>query len=84
MQINPVVGHSTASKRLSQSRYSCAMSNPGLMFNIDKSQRPGKAVHGQTLFVVDGGRAQGSDSHCPVDFLAFIVFSPERIYHGNL
>ena len=74
MQINPVIGHSTASKRLSQSRYSCAMSNPGLMFYIDKPQRPGKAVHGQTLFVVNGGRAQGGNSHGPVDFLALIVF----------
>ena len=37
-EINVMVCHCTATERLCQSRYSCAVSYTGLMFNIDKTK----------------------------------------------
>jgi len=40
LEIDPVIRHCAASERLSQSRYSRAVSDPGLVFNIDQTQPP--------------------------------------------
>jgi hypothetical protein len=37
LKINPVVGHCAASERLCQSRYSWAVSDTGLVFDIDQT-----------------------------------------------
>ena len=39
-KINIMIGHCAASIRLSQSRYSRAVSDTGLMFNVDDAQGP--------------------------------------------
>jgi len=39
-EVDPVIRHCAASERLCQSRYSWAVSDPGLVFNIDQTQAP--------------------------------------------
>jgi hypothetical protein len=41
-EINIMIGHCTASVRLSQSRYSRAVSDTGLMFNVNEPERSEK------------------------------------------
>ena len=45
LQVNPMIGHRTASERLSQSRYSGRVSDPGLVINIHEA-------HGRTMAVI--------------------------------
>ena len=72
--VDPVVGHRAASKRLSQSRYSCAVSDTGLMVHVYHT----KAAHGLmgkgTFLVIGVGSAKQKHGFQPVDGVAFFVF----------
>ena len=50
--VNPVVGHCAASERLCQSRNSGAVSDTGLVFNVDQTQGPHHRLQRPALFVV--------------------------------
>jgi hypothetical protein len=51
--INPVIGHRAASERLCQSRNSGAMSDTGLMFDIDQPGSPQHGLVNPALLIVD-------------------------------
>ena len=42
LNVYPVIRHTTAAERLCQSRYSGAVSNPGLVVQIGKTHAPGE------------------------------------------
>ncbi len=72
-QIDPVIGHCPASKRLSQSRYSRAMSGAGLMVDMDDTQTPDHLMGGRAFFVVGMGCADKKHGIQAVDCLSFVV-----------
>ena len=67
LDVDPVVRHCTASKRLCQSRYSCAVSDARLVFDVHQAQGPEKFLVQVALFVVHGGAADRGHAHGPVD-----------------
>ena len=73
LQIDIVVRHGTASERLSQSRYRWAVSDPGLVIDVDQAQGPGLDAHEPALLVVHVGAAQMADRFAAVDQLALGV-----------
>ncbi len=66
-EIDPVIGHCTASKRLCQSRYSCAVSYPGLVLDVDETQAPEEFLIDETLFIVHGSAADRGNGLGAVD-----------------
>ena len=56
-EINIMIGHCTASERLCQSRYSRAVSDTGLVFNVNQSQRSEKLLVKPAFFVIQSGAA---------------------------
>ena len=87
LDVDPVVGHSTASERLCQSRNSGAVSDPGLVVHLDNTQ----AAHGlmdNGAFLVGGMRgAHHENAFQTVDRLALAVFEDKilvtRILHAT-
>jgi hypothetical protein len=61
-EINPVIRHCATPERLCQSRYSWAVSDPGLVFNVHQTQPPQEFLVREAFFQVHGGAADGSDS----------------------
>jgi hypothetical protein len=84
LNIIPVVGHRTASERLSQSRNSCAVSDTGLMFEVYDTLGAHECVHCVTFFVVQRGGAEGGNTHVTVDDLALFVLHLEGLVAGIL
>ena len=87
LDVDPVVGHSTASERLCQSRNSGAVSDPCLVVQLDNTQ----AAHGlmdNGAFLVGGVRgAHHENAFQTVDRLALAVFEDQilvtRILHAT-
>ncbi len=76
-QVYPVIGHCAAPERLSQSRNSWAVSNPGLVVDVDQPQCPDHRIENRNLFVVDVGAAEVRYGFHAVDHLALVVFLDE-------
>ena len=53
-KIDIMIGHCTASERLSQSRYSGAVSDTGLVLDIDYAERPEEFCVQPALLIVEG------------------------------
>jgi len=62
-----VICHCATSKRLCQSRNSCAVSDPGLVVEMDKPKPPCRLMNNGTLFVIHDGTAQVEDRFHTVD-----------------
>ena len=77
LKIYPVVGHCAASERLSQSRYSGRVSNPGLMIDIYKSHGPDHGGDEPALLIVKVGASHMGDVFKAIDHLAFAVLRNE-------
>jgi hypothetical protein len=75
--IGPTVGHCTPSERLSQSRYSGAVSETGLMIHIDDSETSQEFDIEKALIILDMATSYPSNTIGSVDHLAFIVFLDE-------
>ena len=84
LEIDPVIGHCTASERLCQSRNSSAVSNTCLMIKMDESQPPYGLVHHGTFFVVHDGAAEMEHGFHTVDFLLLVVEPLEILVAGIL
>ncbi len=84
LNIYPVVGHRATSERLCQSRYSGGVSNPGLMVNINKSERPGHSGDEPALLIVNVGASHMGDVFNAIDHLAFAVLRNEAGIAGLL
>ena len=52
--VDPVIGHCAASERLCQSRNSGAVSDTGLMFNINQPQGPHHGLNEPAFLIVQG------------------------------
>ena len=73
LQIDVVVRHRTAPERLSQSRYGGAVSDPGLVVDVDQPHRPARNAHQPALLVVHVGAAEMADRLAAVDELTLGV-----------
>ena len=73
-QIHVVIGHCAAPERLCQSRNSGAVSNPGLMVQINDAQGPHHRVQAPDFFHVDVGAAEVCNGLRSVNHLTFGVF----------
>ncbi len=71
--VDPVIGHGAASERLCQSRNSGAVSDTGLMFNIDQAQGSHEGLDQPAFLIVQGCASHTGDAHGAVDHLAFAV-----------
>ena len=74
-----MIRHRAASERLCQSRYSGAVSDPGLVFDVHQTQPPQHFLIQPALFVVHGGRADGGDAFRAVYELALGVAGLEAL-----
>ena len=79
LDVDPVVRHRASSKRLCQSRYGGAVSYSSLMLDIDEPQASHPFLQDVTLFIVEGGAADVSDSVASVDLLTLGVLGHERL-----
>ena len=86
LNIDPVVRHCTASERLSQSRYSCGVSDSGLVFYIDQTPGPQQLLEHVALFVVQGRASDMGNAVGPVDhkLLFHLLFSAVRLLFLSL
>ena len=66
-QITVVVRHGTASERLSQSRYRWAVSDPGLVIDINQTQSTAFDAHQPTFFIIYVGTAVVADCFAAID-----------------
>jgi hypothetical protein len=72
--IDPVIGHRTASERLCQSRNRGAVSDARLVFDIHQPQGTHEGLVEPALLVVHGGTAHRRNGRGAVDGLAFFIF----------
>ena len=73
--IDPVIRHCTAPERLSQSRYSCGVSDSSLVFYIYQAPGPHQFLEHVALFVVQGRAPHMGDAVGPVhDEVLFNIF----------
>ena len=77
LEIDPVIRHRAASERLCQSRYSGAVSDPGLVIDVHQAVGAGEDGHGPALFAVDVGAAQMGNGLDTVDGLPFRILLDE-------
>jgi hypothetical protein len=77
--IDPVVGHCAASERLCQSRNCCAVSDTGLMFDVDKAERPHHGLQQPAFLIVKGCAPDVCDTIGTVDYLALVVCDGETL-----
>ena len=77
LKIDPVIRHGAASERLCQSRYSSAVSDTGLVLDIDQTQPPQEFLVEKAFFIVQGGASHRGDTLGAVDRLPLVVDQPE-------
>src|SRR4030042_3812350 len=78
-KINIMVCHCTATERLCQSRYSCAVSYAGLMFDIDEAERPEELLKQPAFFIIQSCAAYRSYSISSINHLSIGV-----LFHNAL
>jgi hypothetical protein len=77
LDVDPVIGHCAASKRLSQSRNSGAVSDSGLMVHMDDAEAA-RGLMGQGAFLVVGMRcAEKKHGVKSIDGVALLVFEQQ-------
>ena len=69
------VGHCARRNRLCQSRDCGAVSDTGLVFDVNETQSPHHRLQGPAFLVVESGTADMSDTIGPVYHLALSVSS---------
>ena len=57
LDVNPMIRHTTATERLCQSRYSGAVSDPGLVIYVGESKPPGELGRNPAFFTKHVGAA---------------------------
>ncbi len=82
--IDPVIGHCAASERLCQSRNSGAVSDTGLVFDIDQTQGPHHGLQEPAFLIVKGGTSHTGKAGGAVDHLTFRILFRERSITGLL
>lgn len=84
LEIDPVIRHRAASERLCQSRYSGAVSDPGLVIDVHQAVGAGEDGHGPALFAVDVGAAQMGNGLDTVDGRPFAFFLTKPASRSSL
>ena len=72
--VNPVIGHCSTPERLSQSRNRRAVSDTGLVVQIDDSQGSSHGIQRPALLIIDVGASKMCYSFSPIYQLALRVF----------
>jgi hypothetical protein len=72
--VDPVVGHCAAPERLCQSRNRSAVSDTGLVFDIDQTQGAHEGLNQPAFLIVQGRASHTGDAQGAVDHLPFVVF----------
>ena len=72
-----MIRHGAASERLCQSRYRSAVSNTGLVLDVDQTQPSQEFLIEITFFIIQGGASHRGDTLGTVDCLTLVVDQPE-------
>jgi hypothetical protein len=77
-----MIGHGAASKRLCQSRYSRAVSQSCLVFNIDQSQGTEQCLIKPAFLIIHGRTAHGRHIGNPVDNFSVVILGNKIVIPG--